>query len=89
VLAALVSFRGRQQAVGTTVPRIKLRSLEIPWLDAQSARSLERALRLLAEQQRQAAAALQAVEDLTDTLLLGASAGLIWIASGSGEAGSP
>jgi len=89
VLAALISFRGRQQAVGTTVPRIKLKSLEISLLDAESARGLEGALRLLGEHQRQAAAALDAVEDLTEALLLGASAGLIWPASGTDEAGRP
>jgi hypothetical protein len=88
VLAAIISFYGRQQATGVTVPRIKLRSLEIPLLDTESAHSLGRALHLLGEQQRLAAASLRAAEDLTEALLLGTSAGLIWPAL-EGEAQRP
>jgi SAM-dependent methyltransferase/predicted DNA-binding transcriptional regulator AlpA len=86
VLAALVSMRGQQQAVGTTVRRIKLRSLEVPLLDAGATQGLHSALRLLGEQRRQAAAALNAVDDLTEALVLGASTGFTWPARGDDNA---
>lgn len=75
VLAALITHFGSRQAVGITVPRIKLKSVEIPLLDADSTRSLDAALRVLSEHQHWTTVARTALDELSDALIAGVSCG--------------
>lgn len=75
VLAALITHYGQQQAVGTTVPRINIKSLEIPLLDAESTQRLQTALRMINEHRKWAAAALEALDDVAAALIVGVSTG--------------
>ncbi|MEU7170480.1 N-6 DNA methylase [Micromonospora tulbaghiae] len=75
VLAALITYHGRRQAVGVTIPRINLKSLEIPLLDLQSTRRLEAALRTLSQEQRWVEAARMALDEMTEALVVGVSTG--------------
>jgi hypothetical protein len=75
VLAALITYFGSRQAVGVTVPRISLKSVEIPLLDADSTRSLDEALRMLGEHQHWTTVARGALDDLSDALVAGVSSG--------------
>lgn len=75
VLAALITHHGQQQAVGTTVPRINLKSLEIPLLDAESTLRLQTALRTINDHRKWAASALEALDDLAAALIVGVPTG--------------
>lgn len=75
VLAALITHHGQQQAVGTTLPRINLKSLEIPLLDAESTLRLQTALRTINENRKWAVAALEALDDLAAALIVGVPTG--------------
>jgi SAM-dependent methyltransferase len=75
VLAALITYFGSRQAVGLTVPRINLKSLEIPLLDVDSTRSLDAALRMLGEHQHWTTVARGALDDLSDALVAGVTSG--------------
>lgn len=75
VLAALITYFGSRQAVGVTVPRVNLKSVEIPVLDVDSMRSLDAALRMLGEHQHWTTIARGALDDLSDALVAGVSSG--------------
>jgi hypothetical protein len=77
VLAVLITYHGQQQAVVAGTLGIDLKSLEIPLPDARSTQRLRIALRTLSERRRWAAAAVEAVDDLTDALLVGVSTRLL------------
>jgi hypothetical protein len=74
VLAALISSLAPKYAVGTTVKHVDLPTMEIPYPpDPRTTSWLRKALEALGEQQRQALATVQAIDELRADLVEGLS----------------
>jgi hypothetical protein len=73
VLAALLTTLMPKYALGTSVKHVKLAELNIPCPDMEVASRLRQALEALGEQQRQALAAVRAIDTLRPALVEGLS----------------
>ena len=79
VLAAVLSSTSHGNSTGTSAKQADLAELKIPYPSADMAGWLEKALRALGEQRRQASAAVNAIDELRTALVLGLSSNALKI----------
>jgi hypothetical protein len=77
VLAAVINSISQGNSTGTSAEQVDLAELEIPYPSADTAAWLNKALRALGEQRRQASAAVDAVDELRTVLVLGLSSNVL------------